>query len=910
MPRASVLRANLRSSGKRLWAAGAAITVSVAFIVAGFMLVESFSQVVTEEAEAEAAGADLIIPTGPLSSWEETDEGEMLAGAHGDEPLAEAIRDLDAVDSAEAVRWNFLEYQTEEPNDWAGFEVQTLSSSRPLELSAGRLPAAEDELLVNATAAEDEGLRPGSTLTAVSDVSPQEEVGNPAQVREKELTVVGVTEDDGWPAGWLSPEAMAGLEDAGFGAGEPDHIRVRLGESTHGDVAAQEAVQEEIAALVTELIAAGSLPMLAEAGDGISPETVAHGILSVAGLQIATHQQIIDQWVQERTGDAQILQWVALGFGGIAVFVSALVIANTFQVIVASRLRTMALIRAVGGTAAQLRRATLAEGALLGLLGGVVGVLLGWGIAQGLIVVINMFNEDSVPAVLPGPAAIGIGLGLGVLMTAGSALLPALKAGRVSPMAALRPADVAAPEGGVSRLRLSVGALLAAAGLATVLYAALIEPREPDAYGAVNMEPLTGLPLPVIGVAGGVAGFLGVLVLAKAVIPPLVAGLGRAASIWRPVRVPAKLAGQNARQVPGRTTATSAALLVGVTLVVTMTVGAATAQRMLYSELAESYPVDGVVSGDHTAELSEHGEVSAALSAPAVEVEIGEDDATAQLVFLNRAEHSAVFHGEWPFAPADRSAGPQAYIGDQLEPYADPQDDGARTLGVEFPQGAEVPFTLAEGWSSLPATMIAVDAAQLRESPAWFGADGEGSITLVRLVEGLDSSEVMQLESQLEALGESSESGMVFEGGLTRSEYSQIIDMVLLIVLALLGASVFVAVIGVSNTLSLSVFERRREAALLRAVGMTRRAVGSMISIEAILLAGVALILGTGLGVLFGWAGISTLIAREDWAVVLSIPWPRMAAIWGVTLLAALAAAWLPARSLSKVQPARGLSAQ
>ena len=141
-----------------------------------------------------------------------------------------------------------------------------------------------------------------------------------------------------------------------------------------------------------------------------------------------------------------------------------------------------------------------------------------------------------------------------------------------------------------------------------------------------------------------------------------------------------------------------------------------------------------------------------------------------------------------------------------------------------------------------------------------------------------------------------------------RAGYGETIDMVLLIVLVLLGASVLVAVIGVSNTLSLSVLERRREAALLRAVGMNRRSVGQMITIEALLLAGVALLIGTVLAVFLGWAGVASLVAMPDWTVGVEIPWLRLAMLWGITLLAASFAALLPARALSKVEPAAGLS--
>lgn len=314
----------------------------------------------------------------------------------------------------------------------------------------------------------------------------------------------------------------------------------------------------------------------------------------------------------------------------------------------------------------------------------------------------------------PAPAVIGLALGLA--MTLLGSLWPALRAGRVSPMEALRPADVTGAQHQRPWVRTTIGAVLALGGSALVAYAAISE---------VPFDQVTGFALPMIGLVGGFTGFLGVLLLARLVIPPLIARLGSMLGRVIPgLSVAAALAGKNARQVPRRTTATASAVLVGVTLVVTVTVGAATAQSFI-----------------------------------------------------------------------------------------------------------EEQFTAVE-----------------------------------------------------------------------------LIDQVLSIALLLLAASVLVAVIGVSNTLSLSVLERRREAALLRALGMPKSAVASMVAIEALLLTLAALILGTALGLFYGWAGVNSLIVLDGVQIDLAIPWVRMAAIWLIAAVAALAAAWLPARNFSRTPPAEGLS--
>ncbi|GAB3845170.1 FtsX-like permease family protein [Nesterenkonia populi] len=511
-------------------------------------------------------------------------------------------------------------------------------------------------------------------------------------------------------------EEISALEEVERAEGSPTMILVWLTEPETGQAGYQEAAQQDITGLVEQLIQDRIIETPVGDPEDISWTTSPDGAPMVAGLEVATGQQYIEMWVQTRSGNAEVLGLIISGFGAIAVFVAALVIANTFQVMIASRQKTIGLLRAIGATAGQLRRATLAEGAVLGLVSGIAGVLLGWAAGVGMTSLGDIiFGVEMATAMLtPAPAVIGVGLGLG--MTLLGSLWPALRAGRISPMEALRPADVAGVQHRRPWARAAIGAVLVLGGSALVAYAGL---------SGGTFDQVTGLALPIIGLVGGFAGFLGVLLLARLIIPPLVARLGTALSRVAPgLSVTASLAGKNARQVPGRTTATASALLIGVTLVVTVTVGAATAQN---------------------------------------------------------------------------------FIEDQ--------------------------FTAVE-----------------------------------------------------------------------------LIDQVLGIALLLLAASVLVAFIGVSNTLSLSVMERRREAALLRALGMPRSAVGSMVSVEALLLTLAALILGTTLGLFYGWAGVNALIALDGVDAHLAIPWARLAGIWLVAFGAALAAAWLPARSLSRTPPAAGLN--
>lgn len=879
MRRDPVLQVNLRSAGKKLFAAGAAVAISVAFIVAGMLMVDAFNRGLTQQLEAEAAGADLIVDTTTLSAWNEDTE-EYL---RDDIALSEEIEQLDGVDLADPIGSGYLSEIAEDGSASIGLQVGEQSETRVGEISEGRAAEADDEVVVSSAAATGRGVEIGTTLTAEL-YSYEEDAGPDAEptITQEEYTVVGVVDVPGQPFGYLTPEGMDRLPSGA----SPTEIRILLDADSSADAA---QVQEE----VQDLIAAQ-----AEALGGSRAA-------DLSGLQVQTTQEIVDARMAQQTGDGNFLAYIAIGFGGISVFVSTLVISNTFQVLVASRQRTLALLRAVGATSGQLKRATLVEGAVLGLLGGLAGVVLGTGAALGFSLIARATFAPQLPLAGPTVLATIVGLGLGLVVAVFSAVSPALKAGRVSPMAALRPAGLGEVTQRISVPRLVIGLVLLLGGFGAVLAAALLA-------GTENGLPV---PAPMVGVGGAVLGFSGVLLLAKLAVPPLVAHGGRLLGLIPGLRVNARLAGQNARQVPGRTTATASALLVGVTLVGTMMVGASTAQTVLYDELAEQYPVEATVSAtgeDLEADLNESSLVGAFASAPGTSATItGDLGSTESRVILVTEETFAGVARTEDMVPAagqaivagQLNADTPVFEGEQAElelmPYGT-ASSGAQEQAISVE--AAVASWLPAGMVLISEDSLPAEALTAEESPWNFTA--ENGITLIRSAEGLSPDASFGMATLLE--DHSEEYNDV--GTIMRANYTQGIDMVLLIVLVLLGASVLVAVIGVSNTLSLSVLERRREAALLRAVGMNRRSVGAMITIEALLLAGVALVIGTALGAFLGWAGVASLVARPDWTVALDMPWLRMLGLWVITLLAAALAAMLPARALSKVEPAAGLS--
>lgn len=908
MLRNPVLRTNLRSGRKRLWAAGAAVVISVAFVVSALILLGSFNRTMEAQAEADAVGADLVISAEALTyakvQGEDAQGGEGAgedesgndAGQRPDEQLADAVGELEGVAEAEALSYVFLEGEASSVN--LMMLAGDLPDTRTIEVAEGSLPEKEGEILLAQGFAEAYDLGVGDTMPVNTERrSPDSDT---VETGSAELTVSGLAGGTHRSvSGYLTPAGLSALD----ADQSPDSMRVALAGDAHGDPEAQEELQQQVAELIAAMVDRGELAAdAAETEDGAPAiQTQADGSLRVAGVEIRTHQQIIDAWVADLTGQSNALISIGLGFGAIAVFVAGLVISNTFQVLVASRSRTMALLRAVGAAAAQLRRATVAEGALLGLLGGVLGVLLGWAGAVGITFAAQRLWQESFASAELSVLAVVIGLTLGVAVTVAAAVVPALKAGRTSPMEALRPVEVAPGEKRIPWVRSVLGTLFAVVGLGGVLLAAALS------------EPL-------VGVVGAILGFTGVLLMGRMLLPAAVSLVGRLVAKLPRLRVPGRLAAQNARAVPGRTAVTTMALLIGVTLVSTMTMGATTAQHSLSEELAERNPVDaslGAASAETDEALEDSPIVVGHQRLPGAEATV-EGDALqtgpveGRAVLVEESAIEEIARSEQLFQDED-GGGPGALISPDLlengraaSAVVTVSPRGADESEVAKSSVAEAAITVtAVPASWVPAETVVLPEALVEDAAPWSLEDSAG-MTVLRTAESASMEDLTRLGNAAEALA-----GEIYlEAAMERASYAEVIDTVLVVVLVLLAASVLVAVVGVSNTLALSVFERRREAALLRAIGMTRGSVGAMVTLEAQLMAAVALVLGSGLGAFFAWGGVSSLVAHDDVTMVLSVPWDRMGLIWGVTLLAAVLASFLPARALSRTPPAAGLASQ
>ncbi|MFC8303218.1 FtsX-like permease family protein [Specibacter sp. NPDC057265] len=591
---------------------------------------------------------------------------------------------------------------------------------------------------------------------------------------------------------------------------------------------------------------------------------------------ILTTDEMTTQMVASFTGGDDQLTIVLLAFAAVALLVATLVVANTFSVIIAQRTRELALLRCIGAGRGQIRRSVVMEALVVGLVASVLGVAAATG-TMALVVGVLGQNPDFNFAVLAvPPSAVIAGLLVGTVLTVLASLVPARAATAVAPLAALRPADDVSVHNAGGVIRLISGVVLLLAGGA----------------GLVAGGMTANLPL---ALPAGAASFVGFLMAASLFVPKLVSFAG---TLARPAGVPGRMAAENAVRNPRRTTATASALLIGVTLVTMMMTGAATARTALDSELASSYPVDMLVRNIPGSPRIADSAVAQAAQLPGVKhiarlelvgtVESG--GTTLDAYGISDADAQAVLS-----TPGNRPSGTTAVI-----PRNFFSDSVALTAGAQSTNLTAVPSTTdsfaaivsLDSFVPLPAgDPLYQDTA----APLWIAVDAS-----------LDANAALDLQSELAStLGV--ELFQVDGAVLEKIMFNQVIDLLLLVVTGLLAVAVFIALIGVANTLSLSVLERTRENSLLRALGLTRGQLRGMLALEAVLIAGVAAVIGSVLGAVYGWAGAQSALGSFA-EVTAVIPWVQIAAVVVVAAVAGLLASVVPARRAAKLSPVQGLA--
>ncbi|QIM21828.1 FtsX-like permease family protein [Phycicoccus sp. HDW14] len=576
-----------------------------------------------------------------------------------------------------------------------------------------------------------------------------------------------------------------------------------------------------------------------------------------------------------------------LVFAGVALTVGAFLIVNTFSILVAQRSRELALLRAIGASRRQVARSVLVEAGLVGFVGSALGVGVGVLLAIGIRAAFGRVGLDlgSTPLVLQG-RTVAVALAVGVLVTVVSAYLPARRAGRVPPVAAMRD-DAVLAEGGM-RWRIVVGSVLLAAGVGAM---------------AAGLAGWGSEPTYVLGV-GAFGVLVGTALLSPVLGRPVLGLLG--ATYRRLFGAVGRMAEQNSRRNPRRTGATASALMIGVSLVTLMSVLGASAKASLDKSLAEDIVADYVVSSV----------VGQGFSA-AITDTVADVPGVAEVVRVRGAR--VELKGDREFAtgvdPAGvvRVARPDVTAG-SLEALGAGDvalsTAHARDLGLRIGDPVTTSFAGTEVSGRVVATYEpdAVLQADVTMSLTAFDALGVPPTDRSAFVVAEPGTDRPALKRALDAAVADLPTVGVADQEEFAAEQRRPIDQLLFIVYALLGLAVVIAVLGIVNTLALSVVERVREIGLLRAVGLSRRQLRLMLRLESVAIAVLGAVLGIVLGLAFAVALQRSL--ADDGIDVLSIPWLQLAGFVAVAALVGVLAALWPGRRAARLDVLRAIASE
>jgi putative ABC transport system permease protein len=628
--------------------------------------------------------------------------------------------------------------------------------------------------------------------------------------------------------------------------------------------------------------ASGYDEIVARGRNGISQTDLAAKVRAAvgAGADVVTGDQRRLDLANNATDVATQFQFILLIFGAISLIVAAFVIYNTFAILLAQRIRETALLRCVGATRRQVFGSVLLESVIVGLAGGAAGVLVGIGVSYGLLGLLNGLHAGvPVHTVVVRPAPVLIGLLIGLVVTVAAAFVPAIRATRTSPLSALR--DLAGGRtfsvlGRVVRLVLAV--LVGGAGIALTV------------RGNGVADPKTGT---FTIVAGGVVTFLAVLILSPLFVGPLTAVLG-----WAPGRLfgpPARLATANARRNPGRTAVTTATLMIGIGLMALFSVLIASIKATATAQLVGHYPVDYVLTG------VQYGERSSA-PIPAAYVAA----VRARPEFSTVVEVRAVDSGPIRVGAIDPAA-----LGTVIKPdmtsgrLSDLTSGTAIVTSNRFLHDSTVIKVDVNGnsrtfrvvgttSSSIPGNGR-VDALITWDDLRALAGPGDDSTVLAKAAPGVPP---VASRDALDALADRYPQVEVNSLADLSSDLDSTVNGLIALFGGLLGTAILIALFGITNTLSLSVVERTRESATVRALGLTKGQLRATLLVEALLMGVVGALVGIGYGWLYGRMVVAKAFSQIHPTLV--TPWSWLVGLVVLAAFAAMVAAVLPARRAAR----------
>ena len=834
---------------KGLWAhklryalTGLAVVLGVAFMAGAMVLTDTTEQTFDKVLESANHGTDVIVRRAAAI------EGEFATTR--DRLDAEVVDQVAAVDDVEAARGSIqgvtqLVHADGTVSATEGFGVAVganwIDDERlnPFSLSSGRAPRAAGEAVIDVNTAKDQNWTLGDSIRVLTKAGPTD------------LTVVGTAK-------------------YGTLGGVPGSSLVATSDDT-----------------AQRLFAApGRFDSVLVAGPaGVTPAELTERIASSvdapdSGLEVLTGEANIADQKAELREDLAFFDQFLMMFAYVSLFVGTFIIYNTFSIMVAQRTRDQAMLRAIGVRRGQVLRSVVLEASVVGVVCAAVGLGVGVGLSFGLRALLagGGFDIPSGPLVVSS-ATMTTALAVGMIVSVLSALVPAVRASRVRPIAALR--EAAVERSSLSWLRVTFGVLLLIAGVAGFVLGL-------SATGTGGMGPI-GL--------GAMAAILGVFTLGPILVGPVVGFLG----------VPARLLGftgryarANARRNPKRTAATASALMVGVTLVGFITIFAASAKDSIAAAVDSSFRADYVIeSGSVTQgfapgiedDLRALPQVEQLASVRVAEAEVG--GSSSRVMGLDTGVVDEVYDLKVSAGTITAVRGDGVAISE-----GEAGDEG---LAI----GDTVPFRFADGQNAALTVRAVFDSNAIGNEATWIVgldtfeahvADQFDRRVFVTVDPGVTDAES---RTALESVLTGWPGAEIQDPAEFRDDITGQIDQLLNLIYGLLALTVVISLLGIANTLALSVHERTRELGVLRAVGMQRRQLRRAVRFESLLIAVLGAALGALLAVGAAWGVVRAL--SDQGFTKLTLPPVQLVVILGMAAVAGVLAATGPARRAAKL---------
>lgn len=699
-----------------------------------------------------------------------------------------------------------------------------------LNLRSGRAPTGPTEMTIDKSTADKQHFAPGQQITVIGNQGPHQ------------YTLVGIT-------GFGSTDNLAGAALVSFDLPTAQQVAGKPGYLSEIDV---EAVP-----------GTASTTLLSDVGDRLP-----HGFEVVTGAQAAAQQ------ASSVTQGLNQFNTILLVFAGIALFVGAFLIFNTFSILVGQRTRELSLLRAVGASRRQINASVLGEAFFTGLFGSVVGLGIGVALAAGLYSLLSALGVDLPRSALQFEARTAIvGLIVGTVVTLVSAVLPAVRAGRIPPAAGLREDTVVQDTS--MRRRATTGAAVTLAGVLVL---------------AVGLFASAGIL--AVGIGAAVV-FIGVAMLVPFAVKPLIGFLGR--PLPAVAGVTGRLGKENAARNPRRTAATASALMVGLALVAAIATLGQSATASFNGLFDKSVKADYVLTASGMSTM-----------APTAERTVATVPGVTAVSPVRQADWHLGRVGK-QVTGIDPVGGPQVLtlnmVSGSVQALA--RNELLVDNTVAKNDHYRVGQTLPMGFTATGVKQVVIGGTfKTNQFLGNYVVSSQFLAANVNQVQdqviGLRTTAVSnEMTAALQAATRSYGNIKVQTAAQFKSDQKKQLSTILAIVYALLGLSIVIALIGVVNTLALSVMERTREIGLLRAVGMQRRQLKQAIRSESLLVSVMGAILGLALGIGLGAAVVSAL--GSSFITTLAIPVPTIIVVLVLSAIFGVGAAVWPARRAAKL---------